>query len=79
MANDKHQCKMWTNDEEIKYYNLAAARWELKRTNLNYDIDDHMPERMHDWDQRCLSLTTIGLIPYHTSSRTKFPRLRIST
>ena len=38
-----------------------------------------MPEHMHDWDQRCLSLTTIGLIPHHTSSRTKFPRLCIST
>ena len=29
-------------------------------------MGQYLPERMHDWDQRCLSLTTIGLIPYHT-------------
>ena len=34
-----------------------------------------VPELMHDWNQRCLSLTTIGSL----SPRTAFSRLRIST
>ena len=34
-----------------------------------------LPEPMHDWNQRCLSLTTIGAL----SPRTAFHRLRNST
>ena len=49
---------MWTNDEEIKYYNLTAARWQLKK-NLDYDIDDHK-----DWcDEYNFGITDLGIHP----------------
>ena len=58
-GNDTHQCHMWTNSEEIKYYNLAADLWQLKKTNLDYDIDDHK-----DWcDEHNFGITDLGIDP----------------
>ena len=58
-GNDTHQCHMWTNSEEIKYYNLAADRWQLKKTKLDYDIDDHK-----DWcDEHNFGITDLGIHP----------------
>ena len=45
----------------------AAACTSL---SVLFSYGNPVPERMHDWNQRCLSLTTIGLTAYQVPSST---------